>query len=120
YFLPFYAILRAIPDKLGGVIAMFGAIMILFAMPWLDGSKARSCTFRPVYRTLLWLFLVDVIFLGYVGSQSPDKVAHIAGLDVTFLTLGQIATTLYFAFFLVAVPIVSRKEKCLPLPKSIN
>lgn len=120
YFLPFYAILRAIPDKLGGVIAMFGAIVILFAMPWLDGSKARSCTFRPVYRIFLWLFLVDVIFLGYIGANSPDDVVNLAGLEVTFLTLGQIATAFYFLFFLVIVPIVSRKEKCLPLPKSIN
>ena len=64
YFLPFYAILRAIPDKLGGVIAMFSAIFVLFLLPWLDTSKVRSASFRPIYRILFWIFLVDAVVLG--------------------------------------------------------
>ncbi|RMF11246.1 MAG: cytochrome b/b6 [Alphaproteobacteria bacterium] len=120
YYLPFYAILRAIPDKLGGVVAMFAAILILFAMPWLDGSKARSSRFRPIYRTFLWLFVANAILLGYVGANSPDDFLHLGGVDISFLTLGRIATAYYFLFFLVIVPVVSRWEEPLPLPKSIN
>ncbi len=120
YYLPFYAILRAIPDKLGGVIAMFAAILILFAMPWLDGSKARSSKFRPLYRFFLIVFLINALFLGYIGAKSPDDVLSLGGLDISFLTLGRIATFYYFLFFLVIVPVVSRRETPLPLPKSIN
>lgn len=120
YYLPFYAILRAIPDKLGGVIAMFGAILILFALPWLDGSKARSSTFRPVYRFFLILFVVNAFFLGYIGANSPDAVMHIAGAEIGYTTLGQFATAYYFLFFFVIVPVVSRKETPLPLPASIS
>ncbi|MDA5193403.1 cytochrome b [Govanella unica] len=120
YYLPFYAILRAIPDKLMGVIAMFASILILFAMPWLDGSSARSSKFRPLYRFFLFLFLAVALFLGYCGSKSPDDVLHLAGLDIPFLLLSRIASFYYFAFFLLIVPIVSRREVPLPLPKSIN
>lgn len=120
YYLPFYAILRAIPDKLGGVIAMFGAILILFAMPWLDGSKARSTKFRPIYRTFLWIFVANALVLGYIGAKSPDDVLSFGGIELTFVTLGQISTAYYFLFFLVIVPVVSRWEQPLPLPKSIN
>jgi ubiquinol-cytochrome c reductase cytochrome b subunit len=120
YYLPFYAILRAIPDKLGGVLAMFGAILILFAMPWLDGSKARSTKFRPVYRMFLWVFVVNAFILGWVGANSPDDTVSLGGIHISFLAIGRIATAYYFLFFLVIVPIVSRREQPLPLPKSIN
>ena len=120
YYLPFYAILRAIPDKLGGVLAMFGAILILFAMPWLDGAKARSTKFRPVYRMFLWVFVINAFILGWVGANSPDDVVSLGGIEITFLTIGQLTTAYYFLFFLVIVPVVSRWEKPLPLPKSIN
>ncbi|MBW7837595.1 MAG: cytochrome b N-terminal domain-containing protein [Sphingomonadales bacterium] len=120
YYLPFYAILRAIPDKLGGVIAMFSAILILFAMPWLDGSPARSARFRPIYRMLLWVFVADTFLLGYVGAHAPDYIVHIGGVEIPCLILGQAATAFYFLFFLVIVPVVSRWETPLPLPKSIN
>ncbi len=80
YFLPFYAILRAVPDvlfvpaKLAGVIAMFGAIAMLALVPWLDTSPVRSARFRPVYRIFFWIFVVVVVVLGWIGSQSPSRV----------------------------------------------
>jgi quinol-cytochrome oxidoreductase complex cytochrome b subunit len=120
YYLPFYAILRAIPDKLGGVIAMFSAILILFAMPWLDGSSARSCKFRPTYRFFLFLFVIDALFLGYVGANRPDASLTIGGVNVSFIILGRLATAYYFIYFLLIVPVVSRMETPLPLPASIS
>ena len=118
YFLPFYAILRSftqdlwiIPAKLQGVIGMFAAIILLFFLPWLDTSKVRSATFRPIYKQLFWLLLVDAVVLGYVGSQPvSDKL----------VTIGQLATAYYFAHFLVILPIVGKIEKARPLPASIS
>src|SRR5690606_10251488 len=72
YFLPFYAILRAIPNKLLGVVAMFGAILILFAMPWLDRSRVRSARFRPVYKWFFWLLVIDCVVLTWVGANPPE------------------------------------------------
>ena len=79
YFLPFYAILRAIPSKLGGVIAMFGAIVVLFFIPWLDTSRVRSTSYRPIYRWFFWAFVFDALALGYIGSQPPEGDAHLLG-----------------------------------------
>ena len=118
YFLPFYAILRSftqdlwiIPAKLQGVIGMFSAIILLFFLPWLDTSKVRSATFRPIYKQLFWLLLVDAVILGYVGSQPvSDKL----------VTIGQLATAYYFAHFLVILPLVGKLEKAKPLPASIS
>src|SRR5215467_957897 len=72
YFLPYYAILRAIPNKLLGVVAMFGSIIILCFVPWLDTSRVRSCKYRPVYSWFLFLFLFTVVALGYLGSKPPE------------------------------------------------
>jgi ubiquinol-cytochrome c reductase cytochrome b/c1 subunit len=120
YLLPFYAILRAIPDKLLGVVAMFGSILILCLLPWLDTSKVRSAKFRPVYRWFYWIFLVDCLALGWVGANSPDATVKIlSGIEVGFLTIGQIATTWYFLHFLVILPLLGKLERPLPLPKSI-
>ncbi len=116
YYLPFYAILRAIPDKLLGVVAMFSSILILFAMPWLDGSRVRSMRFRPLSKFFFWLFVVNGIFLGYLGQRSPDDVL---ALGVTALVYAQFATTFYFAYFLVIMPLVSRMETTKPVPTSI-
>ena len=110
YFLPFYAILRAVPDKLGGVLLMFGSIFLLFFLPWLDASRVRSATFRPLYRIFFWLLVVDAITLGVVGAHPPE--GH-------WILIGRIATAYYFLHFLVIVPIVSRIEKTPPLPASI-
>ena len=109
YFLPFYAILRAIPDKLLGVIAMFAAILILFVLPWLDTSKVRSARFRPVYKMLFWAFLIDCIVLGYVGGKPPEGV---------FIVFGRLATAFYFLFFLT-LPLIGWFEKTKALPDSI-
>ena len=111
YFLPFYAILRAVPDKLGGVIAMFGAIAVLFILPWLDTSKVRSGTFRPMFQVVFWVFVVSCIMLGWLGSQPAEGV---------YVVLSRIFTALYFAYFLVALPLLGLVETPKPLPKSIN
>ena len=110
YFLPFYAILRAVPDKLGGVIAMFGAIAVLFILPWLDTSRVRSCTFRPIYKWFMMLLVVDVIVLGFCGANPPQGF---------WVVLSQIATIYYFFHFLVLLPILGKIERPLPLPPSI-
>ncbi|MGQ9371873.1 cytochrome b [Azospirillum sp. ST 5-10] len=111
YFLPFYAILRAIPDKLGGVLAMFGAIAVLFVLPWLDTSKVRSCKFRPIYRQFFWVLVLDALVLGYAGSQPAEGI---------WLTIGRIATAYYFFHFLILLPVLGKMERPLPLPASIS
>jgi ubiquinol-cytochrome c reductase cytochrome b subunit len=111
YFLPFYAILRAIPDKLLGVVAMFGSILILFALPWIDRSKVRSGRYRPVFKPFYWLFVINAVLLGYIGSQPPEGA---------MLLIGQLSTAYYFAYFAILWFISGPKEKTLPLPTSID
>jgi ubiquinol-cytochrome c reductase cytochrome b subunit len=111
YYLPFYAILRAVPDKLGGVIAMFGSILILFALPWLDTSKVRSGNYRPLFKGFFWIFAVVCVALGYLGSKPAE------GLYVVF---SQILTVYYFAHFLVILPLLGLLESPKPLPSSIS
>lgn len=111
YFLPFYAILRAIPDKLLGVIFMFAAIILLFFLPWLDSSKVRSARFRPMYKVAFWLLFIDTLILGWVGKNPPEG---------TFILIGRLATFYYFFHFLVLLPVIARIEKPLPLPRSIS
>jgi quinol-cytochrome oxidoreductase complex cytochrome b subunit len=110
YFLPFYAILRSIPNKLAGVLAMFGAIIILFFLPWIDSSKVRSAKFRPYFSQLFFIFIIDVIVLGYIGSQPPEG---------SLVLYGRIATAGYFSFFPV-LWIIGKYVKPLPLPQSIS
>jgi ubiquinol-cytochrome c reductase cytochrome b/c1 subunit len=110
YFLPFYAILRAIPDKLGGVIAMALAILLVAFLPWLDTSRVRSMRYRPIARPLLWIFAATFIGLGYLGSMPAEGGYVIAA---------RILTALYFGYF-VALPLVGLLEHPLPLPLSIN
>jgi ubiquinol-cytochrome c reductase cytochrome b subunit len=111
YFLPFYAILRAIPDKLGGVIAMVSAIAILAFIPWLDSSKVRSCKYRPLYRQFYWILIIDFIVLGYLGAQPATGI---------YLILGRLATLYYFLHFILVMPLIGYIEKPKPLPKSIS
>jgi ubiquinol-cytochrome c reductase cytochrome b/c1 subunit len=111
YYLPFYAILRAIPNKLGGVIAMFGSILILFVLPWLDTSKVRSGTYRPLFKVFFWIFILVCIALGYLGSKPPE------GLYVRF---AQFFTFYYFFHFLVILPLLGLLETPKPLPSSIS
>ena len=118
YFLPFYAILRAItfdiwfiPAKLIGVVAMFGSILILLVLPWLDRSPVRSARFRPLYKQFFWIFLLDCFVLGYVGANPPEGY---------FVILGQVATAYYFAHFLIVIPLLNFLERPRPLPASIS
>ncbi len=111
YFLPFYAILRAIPDKLGGVVAMFGAILIMFLLPWLDTSKVRSATFRPLFKQFFWIFVIDCIALGYLGAKPAEGI---------YVILARLCTIYYFAHFFIILPILGLLEKTNPLPTSIS
>jgi ubiquinol-cytochrome c reductase cytochrome b/c1 subunit len=111
YFLPFYAILRSVPDKLGGVILFGASIAILFLLPWLDTSRVRSARFRPTYRYFFWIFVLDVIVLGWVGAQHPEG---------TPLLIGRLATIYYFAHFIIILPFVGWFERPRPLPESIS
>ncbi len=111
YFLPFYAILRAIPSKLGGVIAMFSSIAILIFIPWLDTSRVRSATYRPLYRQFFWIFVATGIGLGYLGSQPPEGIYVIAGRILTFY---------YFAHFLLVMPLIGILERPKSVPSSIT
>ena len=97
YFLPFYAILRSIPDKLGGVAAMGGALLVLLLLPFTNMSEVRSTTFRPIFKIFYWIFVVDFLILGWIG-QKPVKDAYII--------VGQVATLVYFLFFLVLMPCI--------------
>ena len=111
YFLPFYAILRAVPSKLGGVLLMFGAIVILFFLPWLDKSPVRSANYRPYFKIAFWVFVIDVLILGYVGGKPAED---------PYLTISRVASLYYFFHFLVLLPVISRIEVPLKMPKSID
>lgn len=111
YLLPFYAILRAIPDKLAGVIAMAAAIFILFVLPWLDTSSVRSARYRPLFRQFFFIFVADCVFLGYLGAQPAEGV---------YITLARLATFYYFAHFLIILPLLGRFEKTQDIPESIS
>jgi quinol-cytochrome oxidoreductase complex cytochrome b subunit len=111
YYLPFYAILRAIPSKLGGVIALGAAIVILCFLPWLDTSRVRSAAYRPLYRQFFWIFFLVCIGLGWLGSKPAEGGYVIAS---------RILTAWYFLHFLVILPILGLIEKPKPLPNSIS
>ena len=125
YFLPFYAILRAftadafiywpiswlMSAKLAGVLAMFGSIMVLFVLPWLDWSPVRSARYRPLYKQFFWLLFIDCFVLGWVGANAPE--GH-------FVIIGQVATAYYFGHFIVILPLLSLFEKPRPVPTSIS
>jgi len=90
YFLPFYAILRSIPDKLGGVAAMGGAIVVLLFLPFLNTSEVRSAAFRPIFRKLFWLFFANFLLLGWIGQEVVES---------PYIFIGQIGTAFYFFFY---------------------
>ena len=110
YYLPFYAILRSIPNKLAGVTAMFSAIMVLAFLPWLDTARTRSSKYRPLAKQFFWLFVIVCVLLGYLGAQPPEGIYVIAGRILTFC---------YFAYFLILLPLLSRIETPRPVPNSI-
>ncbi|NCF79001.1 MAG: cytochrome b/b6 [Alphaproteobacteria bacterium] len=111
YLLPFYAILRAVPDKLGGVALMFGAILILFLLPSLDTSKVRSARYRPLFRQFYALLVLDCLLLGYLGAQPAEGI---------YIVLARIGTFYYFAHFLVVLPVLGIVEKPKAVPESIS
>ncbi len=110
YFLPYYAILRSIPDKLIGVVAMFGSILILLVLPWIDRSPVRSARFRPVYKWFFWVFVLDCIVLGVVGAKPPEG---------GWLILGRVTTAYYFLHFVIMF-LLSYFERPSPVPSSIS
>jgi quinol-cytochrome oxidoreductase complex cytochrome b subunit len=121
YFLPFYAILRSVPDiwllvltvpaKLAGVLCMFGSIGVLFVLPWLDTSPVRSSRFRPIYQWFFWVLVIDAFVLGYVGAHRPEGF---------YVLLGRAGTLYYFFHFLILLPVLGKLERPRPLPASIS
>jgi ubiquinol-cytochrome c reductase cytochrome b subunit len=111
YFLPFYAILRAVPDKLTGVGLMFGSMGLLLLLPWLDTSKVRSARFRPTYRPLFFVWLFAILLLGVVGAHKPEGI---------WVVIGRAATIYYFVHLLVILPLLGWLEEPSPLPESIS
>jgi ubiquinol-cytochrome c reductase cytochrome b subunit len=104
YLLPFYAILRSIPNKLLGVLAMFGSLLILLVLPLTDLSRVRGSTFRPAMKLFFWFFVVDFIILMWIGSQHPNS---------PYVEIGQISTAFYFLWFLAIVPAIGLAENTL-------
>nr|YP_009490398.1 cytochrome b [Gracilaria spinulosa]AWH62531.1 cytochrome b [Gracilaria spinulosa] len=104
YFLPFYAILRSIPHKLGGVVAMISAILVLALLPWIHSTEVRSSRFRPVYRFLYWTMLGCCLILGWIGGMPVEE---------PFVLIGQIASIYYFVYFLCLLPLLGKIEKFL-------
>ncbi len=118
YLLPFYAMLRAIDfdvlfinAKLGGVIVMFGSILILMVLPWLDRSKTRSGNYRPMFKPFYWLFVLNFMMLMYLGAQVAEGI---------YVVLSKVGTAYYFGYFLIILPIISKIEVPKPLPNSIS
>jgi ubiquinol-cytochrome c reductase cytochrome b subunit len=128
YFLPFYAILRAVPDKLMGVLAMFGAIGCLFALPWLDTSKVKSMRYRPQAQLYFVIFVVTCWILGVAGGKLPDDevIPHLKTFTLldaelnSYVWLSRITTLYYFAYFLVVMPVLGLTEKPRPVPETIS
>lgn len=104
YFLPFYAILRSIPHKAGGIIAMGAAILMLLILPYLNTSEIRCSQFRPIFKQFFWFFIADCLILGWIGGKPVES---------PYIEIGQIATGYYFAFFFVIIPLLGYVEKYL-------
>jgi len=104
YFLAFYAILRSIPHKAGGIVAMVGAILVLMLIPFTNKSYVRNTTYRPIFKFFFWLFIADYVILTWIG-QKPVRNA--------FVFVGQVATFYYFFFFLVLLPVIGKLETIL-------
>ncbi len=111
YFTPFYAMLRSVPNKLGGVITMFAAIVILFLLPWLDRSPVKSIRYKNwIFKLALAIFTISFIGLAFVGTREPTPL---------YRDMGRVFTVLYFAFFLL-MPIYSRLGKTKPVPERVT
>jgi len=119
YLMPFYAMLRSIPQKLIGVLVLFGAIATLVFIPWLDTSSVRSTRFRPMLKPFFWVFAADCVLLGYCGSQSVDAAWNFAVISLPLIWVARLGTIYYFGFFWLVLPLVGLIERPLPLPDSI-
>ena len=119
YLTPFYAMLRSVPQKLIGVLVLFGAIVTLFFVPWLDTSKVRSTRFRPMLKPFFWAFALDCVLLGYCGSQSVDAAWSVGGISVPLIWVARLGTIYYFGYFWLALPLIGLVEHPLALPDSI-
>lgn len=104
YFLPYYAILRSIPHKTSGILAMLGSILVLFVIPFINTSEIRNTTFRPIFKICFWLFVADFVILTWIGEKPVKN---------TYIFAGQVATTYYFLFFLILIPVVGLIESKL-------
>jgi ubiquinol-cytochrome c reductase cytochrome b/c1 subunit len=111
YYLPFYAILRSIPNKLMGVIALFASIGILALLPWLDTSRVKSARYRPLYKQFFWLFVLTCILLGWLGSKPPEG---------GYVIMSRLLTAWYFIHFIVVLPLLGAFETPRPVPNSIS
>ncbi|MBS0335006.1 MAG: cytochrome b N-terminal domain-containing protein [Proteobacteria bacterium] len=128
YLLPFYAILRAVPNKLMGVVAMGAALLTLFVLPWLDTSKVKSMRYRPTARLYYFIFIVACLVLGVCGAHAPDDlvIPHVSGLQFldaninSYVWLSRIGALYYFAYFWVITPMLGLTETPLPAPESIS
>ncbi len=111
YFTPFYAILRAVPDKLLGVVLMGGAIILPFFLPWLDRCRVKSIRYRGwTFKLALTLFAISFIALGYLGLQEATE---------GYVQLARFFMVLYFGFFLL-MPYYTSKEKTKPVPNRVR
>ncbi|HVZ69635.1 MAG TPA: cytochrome b N-terminal domain-containing protein [Rhizomicrobium sp.] len=119
YLLPFYAMLRSIPQKLIGVIVLFGALATLAFTPWLDTSKVRSMRFRPMIRPFFWLLVADCILLGYLGANRPDATWNLGGIEIALVWPARLGTLYYYAYFWLLLPLIGILETPKPLPDSI-
>ena len=104
YFLPFYAILRSIPDKLGGVVAMVSAILVLLLLPFINTSEIRSSKFRPIFGFAYWFLVSDFLLLGWIG-QKP--------VETPYIEIGMVGTFFYFFFLLILLPLIGFIEQYL-------
>jgi len=104
YYLPMYAVLRVIPNKLGGVVGMFGFILVLLILPFTNTSQIRSSSFRPLHKHLYWLLVVDCLLLGWVGGNSPEA---------PYTWIGLAGTVYYFTYMIVLIPLVGSIENVL-------
>jgi quinol-cytochrome oxidoreductase complex cytochrome b subunit len=127
YFLPFYAMLRSVPNKLFGVVTMFGAIAMLFVVPWLDTSKVRSMRYRPAAKIFFAIFILSVLVLGWCGGKEPDDVVLAVGRDqagdptgLSVTVFSRFFVLYYYAYFLLVLPILGLREKPLPQPETIS
>jgi ubiquinol-cytochrome c reductase cytochrome b subunit len=104
YFLPYYAVLRSIPDKLGGVVAMLASILVMMVLPWINTAEVRSSYFRPLYRVLVWVFIINGFVLGWIGGNV---------VEFPYVEIGMTATFLHFFIILVMIPGVGILENHL-------